>query len=322
MAVAVARAPAPASETAAAWKYLAMAYAFAWIPWIACVKLHASEMMFYIGGAGPAIAALILLQSRPTAVPRFCSARIVLFILAAAGCSVILSEYYAARSGSTLHFQWNPWSLIPSIAPAWILSSVFSADGQIRDLARSLVRLSRWSLIALIIFPGIVVVGDVVARCLHQPLVRPGLRGSAAACVATAAIYFVQNLLFVAVLEEPGWRGFLLPLLQQKKAPLHATLIVWLAWALWHAPLDLSRPVPFSLVQYLEIRVVFLIPVAVILTWLYNRSSRSVQSCAVFHAGMNTFPFVLPYWMPSFGLLFAIAGVALVTDRMWRKSQC
>jgi len=108
-------------------------------------------------------------------------------------------------------------------------------------------------------------------------------------------------------------------LLQQRRSPLQATLFVWLAWALWHLPLDLSRPTRFSFVQYLEIRVIFLIPVAIILTWLYNRSSRSVQACALFHVSMNTFPLVVPYWMPSFALLFVIAGAATMGDRMWRK---
>jgi membrane protease YdiL (CAAX protease family) len=40
------------------------------------------------------------------------------------------------------------------------------------------------------------------------------------------------------VSEEPGWRGFLLPRLQDRFSPLVASLLVWFPWALWHAPLD------------------------------------------------------------------------------------
>jgi uncharacterized protein len=132
-------------------------------------------------------------------------------------------------------------------------------------------------------------------------------------------MFFLFNMFFVAVLEEPGWRGFLLDHLQDKFSPLAASMAVWLPWALWHAPLDYYRPVRFSLVMYLEIRVVFLIPIVIILTWLYNRSGQSIQTCALFHASMNTFPFVLPYFAPGFGLLFVAAAYAVVADRMWRR---
>lgn len=127
------------------------------------------------------------------------------------------------------------------------------------------------------------------------------------------------NVLFVAVLEEPGWRGFLLDILQAKYSPLLASMMVWFAWALWHAPLDYFRPVRFSLSMYLQVRFVFLIPIAIILTWLYNRSNRSIQSTVVFHASMNTFPFVLPYYPPALALLFVLAGYGVISERMWRK---
>lgn len=308
----------PAVVTGATvWKYVAVAYTFAWIPWIIWNKVHGSELMLNLGAAGPAIAALALSRRRRIRALRFRLRRVFLFLLAVAGCSVILSLYYATRAGSPLQFRWGPWSLIPSIAPAWILASALSPDPGIRDLAASLVRLSRWSLVALLIFPSIVFAGDAFARAFHRSLVQPGVSGSNT--MVAAFVLFLYNFLFAAVLEEPGWRGCLLPLLQQRRSPLQATLFVWLAWALWHLPLDLSRPTRFSFLQYLEIRVLFLIPIAIILTWLYNRSSRSIQSCAVFHASMNTFPFVLPYWMPSFALLFVLAGAAIIGDRMWHK---
>jgi len=38
-----------------------------------------------------------------------------------------------------------------------------------------------------------------------------------------------------ALLEELGWRGFALPLLMQKlKTPLHAAIILGMAWSFWH----------------------------------------------------------------------------------------
>ena len=104
--------------------------------------------------------------------------------------------------------------------------------------------------------------------------------------------------------------------MQQQSSPLVATLLVWLPWALWHAHPDYYRPGGFSLVFYLETRVIFLIPIALIMTWLYNAGGESLQASAIFHASMNTFPFVLPYFMPAFALLFVIAGYAVFSKRL------
>ena len=112
--------------------------------------------------------------------------------------------------------------------------------------------------------------------------------------------------------------GFLLPRLQQGFAPLLASTMVWLPWALWHAPLDFSGGMGRSWITYVQVRVVFLIPVAIILTWLYNRSGGNLLSVALFHAGMNTFPFVLPYAPKMLGLIFVVAIYVIFAQRMWR----
>lgn len=314
------RAGCETAKAGSAWKYNTLAYAFAWIPWIICIKLHAPETLLSLGSAGPGVAALLLLGQSGGPARRITARRVLLFLLTAVGCSVVLSLYYQGRTAFLLHFQWQAWSLIPSIVPAWILACALSPGGSPADeLSASLFRFSRWSLVGLLIFPAIILAGDALARQLHQPLTNPGGDGSAADRTAQVAVIFLYNFILVAVLEEPGWRGYLLPALQRRWSPLWSTLVVWLAWAFWHLPLDLSRPVRFSFIQYLEIRVVFLIPIAIILTWLYNRSHGSLQGCAMFHASMNTFPMVLPYWMPSFALLFVLAGAAVVRGRMWRK---
>jgi membrane protease YdiL (CAAX protease family) len=58
-----------------------------------------------------------------------------------------------------------------------------------------------------------------------------------------------------------------------------------------------------------------MIPLAIILTWIYNRSGRSIQATALFHASMNTCPYVLPYSQPGMALLFVWAAYASVDGR-------
>jgi membrane protease YdiL (CAAX protease family) len=82
--------------------------------------------------------------------------------------------------------------------------------------------------------------------------------------------------------------------------------------------LDFHRPFRFTLVNYLLIRVVFLIPITIILTWFYNRSGANLLTVVIFHAAMNTFPFVLPYYPPAYAIVILFAIIVIFTDRMWR----
>jgi uncharacterized protein len=89
---------------------------------------------------------------------------------------------------------------------------------------------------------------------------------------------YLQTLLLTAVIfggqEEPGWRGFALPRLEQRHTPLVATLLLGLGWGIWHVPLygPAGFVVPLVLAFYY--------------TWLYNKT-RSVLLCILLHASFT-----------------------------------
>jgi CAAX protease family protein len=89
---------------------------------------------------------------------------------------------------------------------------------------------------------------------------------------------YLATLVFVAVLggglEEPGWRGFALPRLQRRHTPVVATLILGLAWGIWHVPL------------YGPLGFVVPVVLAFFYTWLYNRTG-SVLLCILLHASFT-----------------------------------
>jgi membrane protease YdiL (CAAX protease family) len=299
--------------------YLFFAFGFAWAAWILAIKGGAGEELLNIGTAGPALAAMALSRTpRSRANPERIK-RTLTFLLVLALGWIILSLRYDLTDAPGLHLR--PILLLPAVFPAWILAGIFAAnDGERALLQRLLHRPNKWTLFALLFFPVLLGLPSVLAAALGLPLIQPASHGSLAANVAAGTVFFAFNLLFVAMLEEPGWRGFLLDRLQLRLSPLLASFAVWLPWAVWHAPLDYYRPVRFSLTEYILLRVVFLIPMTIILTWLYNRSHRSIQSTAVFHCVMNTFPFVVPYYQFSFLLIFVFAGYAVVAGKMWRRS--
>ena len=300
--------------------YVVIACALSWAMWIAAIKLQWREAFLNYGTCGPALAATVLCYRHQTDFSASRTVRIAWFVGLLPVCWAVLSLHYLWRSADGLPLHLDPLLIGPALLPAWIISGAFSRDLGVRALLGQLVPTpNRWSLFALLSFPAFLLIPAAVVHLLGGHLVHPSSTATISARVARASIFFAYNLLFVAVLEEPGWRGFLLDRLQSKFSPIVATMLVWLPWALWHWPLDYYRPVRFTLTVWILLRVVFMIPLAIILTWFYRRSGRSIQATALFHAGMNTFPFVLPYSQPAFGLIFVWAAYAVISDRMWRR---
>ena len=116
-----------------------------------------------------------------------------------------------------------------------------------------------------------------------------------------------RNLAAVAVLlligslgEEPGWRGFALPLLQKKYSPMKATLILTFFWWLWHLPTYWTLPVAinsvgeFGFVAAYGMQFFVLLALGTLCAWVTNGSGGSVLMPVLLHAGWN-------FWMGAFG---------------------
>jgi membrane protease YdiL (CAAX protease family) len=91
--------------------------------------------------------------------------------------------------------------------------------------------------------------------------------------------------------EEMGWRGFALDRLQFRMTPLQASLVLGSVWALWHVPLFF---IPGSYQAGLELGSprswIFLssmVPLSVLMTWVYNNTSRSTLSAVLIHYSGN-----------------------------------
>jgi CAAX protease family protein len=88
--------------------------------------------------------------------------------------------------------------------------------------------------------------------------------------------------------EEIGWRGFLLPRLQQRHSPFVSSALLAIGWAGWHLPAFFY--VPSYAVIGLRILPGFFLGIlagAIVLTWLYNRSGGSVLAVVLWHASFN-----------------------------------
>ena len=302
------------------WKYLLLCFALTWIVWIPGTLLHADVMILTFGSAGPALAA-IWLARRPGKSNAQPSQRFTYFAALWLIAWLILEIAPPGAGGLHWPIRWNPWTIPLAMLPAWILSGAWSSDSGIRELLRMMwtARNWRWPLISFLAIPAYLLIPAAIARLVGFPLTVPLHPNGVAALVALGAASFARTVLFTAF-EELGWRGTLLRRLEEKHSPLTASLFVWFPWMLWHAPLDLTGGAAHTLAGWLQVRVIFLIPMAILLTWIYNRSGRSLLCTTLFHSAMNTFPFVLPWSRPMLGLVLVWVIWVVIQDRMWRRN--
>lgn len=95
--------------------------------------------------------------------------------------------------------------------------------------------------------------------------------------------------------EEPGWRGFAQPRLNDRYSALTASLIIGVVWAGWHLPYFFAPITPhseFTLVNQIGWFIGILL-LSVILAWAYNGTG-SVLIVMVLHAMANTADIILP----------------------------
>ncbi len=127
---------------------------------------------------------------------------------------------------------------------------------------------------------------------------------------------FVAAMFFMAVkgpVEELGWRGLALPLLQRKLAPIWAGLILGIIWGLWHLPAFLLSGTPQSAWSFTPF---FLgaVAISVIVTRLFNAARGSILLPALFH-----FQLINPIWPDAQPydtyLLIAIAALVAWLNR-------
>jgi membrane protease YdiL (CAAX protease family) len=150
--------------------------------------------------------------------------------------------------------------------------------------------------IPLLFFAGAALKGNL----FRDPFPFSSFEGLFPALAATMAI---------GPIEEFGWRGLALPLLQRRLAPIWAGLVLGLIWGLWHLPAFLLSGTPQSAWSFMPFLAASL-AVSVILTPLFNASQGSILLSALFHFQLNN-----PVWpdaQPYDTLAFAVAAILAV----------
>ena len=78
--------------------------------------------------------------------------------------------------------------------------------------------------------------------------------------------------------EEFGWRGFMLPVLQQRMGAFNASIVIGLFHGMWHLPAYGAGVVLLTL---------YTVAGAIVFTWMYNRTGGNLFLPALMHATAN-----------------------------------
>lgn len=97
----------------------------------------------------------------------------------------------------------------------------------------------------------------------------------------------ILSVPLVPVLEELGWRGYVLDRLQEKYSALRSSLILGALWGPWHLPVFFLQGSIFGLMPFASLTFWLYMFHAVVIsfyfTWIYNNTARSTLSAILLH---------------------------------------
>ncbi len=311
-----------------------MCYTITWSVWFSIPLIAGSDwtlIKLFIGiGMGPGIAAIVLDRVRGTAGPigtrKWWIAFAFVFLLIAA---INISSLITGDTNRTVDFA----AVVPSgISAIGITGSLLTAAVcgfvfacAVTSRSRTLSSILnwrvpvRWWLIVLFFIAALDFLGYGIMLAFGREL-RPwpgaDLPGASWALFVLRSTLF--TLLVVAVGEEIGWRGWMLPELQKRYSPLRSSIILGLVWGFWHFPLFFNGAfsgTPDGIIEY-----IFLGPFkAILYTWIYNRTRGNLLLVMVLHTASNNTGRILPVSPPSFVPFLLIPIILVFTERMWRR---
>ncbi len=230
-----------------------------------------------------------------------------------AGCYISLSDHVDALRETTL-----PGTIIfymATYSPALVslvLIYLLHGGGGVRAFGRRLLRWDvplRWYTAIVIVIPLLFLAGKAASVALGRSSPSP-----------PASDWFVLPFLSLSALitdpgpmEEIGWRGFALPLLQARCSALTSSVVLGVLWALWHMPVFIIFGLEPAYVPYLYFSL-SLVLASILMTTVYNSTGGSIPLMCLFHWQFND-PLgfrLYPDDMQLFVLLLLIAAGAVV----------
>ena len=316
--------------------FLLLAFSWSWLFWLAAIPLAGPDkslmvVITFVGAYGPAIAGILTLRLQNGLTIDLPRKRIIIAGVAFTTIFVVMVlRYLAGDLPGYDMLPRNPTLTVPIVVfvflacltGAWVISSARSGNPNVQERMASLLPSKlplRWLVFALSFNAVILLISWGLSELLGLEIISPPLwEHTAPDAVYLLVLTFLMTSLVRGGIEEPGWRGFMLPELQKRFSPLGASLIIAVFWDLWHIPLYLNGFYPRGIVGGMIGRTIYIIPLAIVFTWLYNRTRGNLFLLLCFHTMVNIMDAFIPYsdllWL-ALWVLFSV--IVIITDKMY-----
>ena len=175
----------------------------------------------------------------------------------------------------------------------------------------------RWYLAVLALLPAATVLEVILLRAAGQDI--PGFGVVPAVLLVDVLLYWLA-----ATLEEVGWTGYATDRLRSRHGLLVTSLILGVAWVIWHIPAMLAMPTEPAW-SFIALQCGVLMAMRIIMVWVYEGSGRSLFAVIALHAVSNVsmmtlFPVYGSHYDPLAALvvLSIVAAVVLIAPRVVR----
>lgn len=273
-----------------------------------------------LGACGPVLAAILvasITSPEPSNAPR--RRRWTTFVTVFAltyGLEVVVGLFVTKNLSLEMLLIFLAYSSIASL----VVSCVYHPKQGVAVLMSGLKRVSVrnvWIWVAVLLPFAWQLLGGAIAFGLGG-LALLGFNSSA--ILVLPASYPFTFFFGGPLTEEPGWRGFATPSIQQRFTPLATGLIIGFIWSLWHFPLYFTPLYGGGLLPFL-FRFMFNVPLGVLFTWYYNRSGGNLFGSMLFHTSFNTVSDIFGPFVGALEILFIIISAVFIVfhDKMHRK---
>lgn len=219
------------------------------------------------------------------------------------GLCLLMPERFGEISATHPGFILAVWS--PAFAALAIVAWYGGANGLRGFLSRLLLWRcpAAWYVYFLVGMPLVFYAGAAIkGEAFADPFPFDGIG---------AMLSAMAFMLILGPVEEFGWRGVALPLMQRRLAPFWAGLALGLVWGLWHLPAFLLSGTPQGGWDFTPF-LVGSVSLSVILTPMFNAARGSILIAVLYHFQANNplWPDAQPY--DSYILVVVAAAVTWI----------
>ena len=194
-------------------------------------------------------------------------------------------------------FVINHLGVYGPILAAFIVLAVTRKKEGVLELLKSMGKVNvkvKWY-VAIVLLPLIITLTSAGICLLYGTdltnLFNPGM-------VPLLVLLMFLNTTLTSGLEEPGWRGYALPKLQENYTANKSSIVLGLIWAIWHYPfLVYLNFVQLGTGPFLSVLAIIgftasIVGGSILFSWVYN-NTKSVFMAILFHGLMNFLPQVI-----------------------------